>query len=70
MNRDRLESDGKVVDTCKSIFKVETTSGVIVQCTLSGQIRQNSIRIYVGDKVKIEVSPYDMGKGRIIYRYK
>lgn len=67
--RDRLEFDGIVIDDCKGCFKVQLDSGGnIVQCTLSGKIRQRSIKILVGDKVKVEVSEYDMSKGRIVFR--
>jgi translation initiation factor IF-1 len=67
---DRMEFEGIVIDSNKDVFKVQTSDTMIVLCKLSGKIRQNSIRILVGDKVKIEVSPLDTTKGRIIQRYK
>lgn len=72
-NRERIEIDGIVVDACKAIFKINVSTNDtpnLVSCTLSGKIRQNSVRILVGDKVKIEVSEYNMQQGRIVYRYK
>lgn len=68
--RDRLELDGVVTDANKGKFKVQTTGDVVVLCSLSGKIRMNSVRILVGDKVTVEVSPYDMTQGRIVYRHK
>lgn len=52
------------------MFKVELSNGHIVIAHLSGKMRLNYIRISVGDKVKVELSPYDLNRGRIIYRYK
>jgi translation initiation factor IF-1 len=69
-DRNRLELDGEVVDTSKSIFKVKVAEDTFVTCTLSGKIRQNFVRILVGDKVRIEVSEYDTSKGRIVFRNK
>ena len=53
-----------------SMFKVELDNGYEVLCHISGKIRINNIRIMPGDKVKIEMSPYDLGKGRIVTRLK
>ncbi len=70
-NRDRIELEGEVVDSCKSIFKIKvSTIPDLITCSLSGKIRENSVRILVGDRVKIEVTPFDPLKGRIIYRIK
>lgn len=69
-DRDRLEFEGIVVDANNSQFKVQVTDTYTVLCTLSGKIRINSVRILLGDKVKIEVSEYDPSKGRIVYRIK
>lgn len=69
-SRDRIELEGEVVDANKGIFRVNINSGYNVLCSLSGKIRQNSVRILVGDKVRIEISEYDTTKGRIIYRIK
>lgn len=69
-NRDRLEMDGIVTDVNKGIFKVKVNESMTVQCTLSGKIRMNSVKILLSDKVKIEVSTSDLTKGRIIFRNK
>ena len=70
VNRDRLEFEGDVVDSNKGKFKVKVSENYTVLCTLSGKIRQNSVKILLGDKVKIEVSEYDTTQGRITYRIK
>ncbi len=69
-DRDRLEFEGTVIDSNKGQFKVQVTDNYTVLCTLSGKIRTNSVRILLGDRVKIEVSEYDPSKGRIVYRIK
>jgi len=69
-DRDRLEFEGIVIDSNKGQFKVQVTDTYTVLCTLSGKIRTNSVRILLGDRVKIEVSEYDPSKGRIVYRIK
>lgn len=70
VRRDRLEFEGEVVDANKGKFKVRVTENYTVLCTLSGKIRQNSVKILMGDRVKIEVSEYDTTQGRITYRIK
>lgn len=67
---DKLTFDGEVVDFSNGKFKVKITDDYYVLATLSGKIRQNSVRILLSDKVSVEVSPYDTEKGRIIYRHK
>lgn len=67
---DMLELEGEVVDSSKGIFKVKVSDNHAVICTLGGKVRMNSVKILIGDKVKIEVSPYDTTRGRIIYRSK
>jgi translation initiation factor IF-1 len=69
-DRDRMELEGIVVDSNKGIFTVESDAGTRIMCTLSGKIQKNSVRILVEDRVKVEVSPYDLTKGRIVYRNK
>ncbi len=69
-DRDRLEFEGTVIDSNKGQFKVQVSDNYTVLCTLSGKIRTNSVRILLGDRVKIEVSEYDPTKGRIVYRIK
>lgn len=51
-----------------SMFRVELDNGHQILCTISGKIRKNYIRILAGDKVKVEVSPYDITRGRIVTR--
>lgn len=68
--RDRIELEGTVIDDSNSRFKVQVAENHIVTCTLSGKIRQNSVRILLGDKVKVEVSEYDTSMGRIVFRLK
>ena len=70
VERERMELEGVVIDSSNSKFKVQITDNYVVLCTLSGKIRQNSVRILLGDKVRVEVSPYDTNNGRIIYRNK
>jgi len=67
---DKMFLDGVVKDSCKGIFIIETQSGVIVRAVLSGKIRQNAVKILVGDKVTVEVTPYEPQKGRITFRFK
>lgn len=64
-----MEVVGEVIDHCKDIFKVQIEGGEqIVTAKLSGKMRQNKINLQVGDRVQVEVSPYDMSMGRIVFR--
>ena len=68
---DVIELEGKVVELLKGgDFKVELENGHQILATISGKLRMNYIRILPGDKVTIEMSPYDLTKGRIIWRDK
>ena len=68
---DSIEAEGVVVESLRNTtFKVKLANGHIVTCTISGKIRMHYIRILEGDRVKIEMSPYDITKGRITYRNK
>lgn len=68
--QDKIEMDGIVVDSLPGTwFKVEVSGGAKILATLSGKLRQNHIMILVGDKVKVETSPYDLTRGRISWRY-
>lgn len=68
---DNIEAEGTVIECLRNaMFKVKLDSGHIVLCTISGKIRMHYIRILEGDRVKIEMSPYDITKGRITYRNK
>ena len=69
MAKDTIEFDGKVVDVLPGgQYKVELENGHSVVAHVSGKIRLNNIRILVGDTVTIEISPYDLKRGRIIFR--
>ena len=70
VERERLIFEGVVTDSNKGTFKVEVNESMEVLCSLSGKIRQNSVRILVGDHVRIEISEYDTTRGRIVYRIK
>ena len=68
---DVIEIEGKVVEKLpNAMFKVELENGHIVLAHISGKLRMNYIRILPGDKVTLELSPYDLTKGRIIWRDK
>ena len=68
-NKDTIEFDGKVTDVLPGgQYKVELENGHTVVAHVSGKIRLNYIRILVGDTVTIELSPYDLKRGRIIFR--
>lgn len=68
---DVLELEGTVVETLpNAMFKVELANGHRILATISGKLRMNFIKILPGDKVKIEMSPYDLSRGRITWRSK
>ena len=71
-NKDEfIEIDGIVTDKLPgSKFKVELENGSVVVCTICGKIRLSYIKIVPGDKVKVQLSPYDITMGRISWRYK
>ncbi|MBS4024177.1 MAG: translation initiation factor IF-1 [Clostridia bacterium] len=69
--QDVIEVEGTVLEPLpNAMFKVELENGHKVLAHVSGKIRMNFIRILPGDKVTVELSPYDLTRGRIIYRYK
>ena len=69
--KDVIEAMGTVVDAQpNAMFKVKLENGFEVLAHISGKIRMNYIRILPGDKVKVELSPYDLTRGRIIWRDK
>jgi translation initiation factor IF-1 len=70
MAGEKLEFEGIVEEFSNGKFVVKVSETHTVLATLSGKIRQAAIRIIAGDKVSVEVSPYDTGKGRITYRLK
>jgi translation initiation factor IF-1 len=66
-----IEQDGTIIEALSNaMFRVELENGHIVIAHISGKMRMNYIKILVGDKVRLEMSPYDLTKGRISYRYK
>ena len=69
--KDKIEVEGKVTEVLKgSDYLVELSNGHTVKAYVSGKMRMNMIRILPGDKVTLELSPYDLSKGRIIWRDK
>ena len=67
---DHIEMEGKVIDTLpNTMFRVELENGHIITAHISGKMRKFYIKLLPGDKVKLEMSPYDLTKGRITYRY-
>jgi len=66
-----IEAEGTVVEALpNAVFRVELDSGHRVLAHISGRIRMHYIRILLGDRVRVELSPYDLTRGRIIYRYR
>lgn len=70
-NKNGLEVEGKVVECLRSaMFTVELDNGHRVLTHISGKIRQNFIKIYLEDRVLVELTPYDLTRGRIVFRYR
>lgn len=68
---DAIQIEGKVIETLpNAMFRVELENGHKILAHISGKMRMNYIRILPGDRVTVEVSPYDLTKGRIVYRAK
>ena len=68
--RQRLEVTGTVVEALpNAMFRVDLETGQRVLAYLSGRMRRFYIRVLLGDRVQVELSPYDLEKGRIVYRY-
>jgi len=68
---DVIEVEGKVIEPLpNAMFKVELENGHKVLAHISGKMRMNFIRILPGDRVTVELSPYDLTRGRIVYRFK
>ena len=69
--KDAIEVEGKVVELLpNTMFRVELPNGHRVLAHISGKMRMHYIRILPGDRVVVELSPYDLNRGRITYRYK
>ena len=68
---EKIEVEGEVVEALPStMFRVQIDGGHSVLATISGKMRKHYIRILPGDKVKVELSPYDLNRGRITYRHR
>jgi translation initiation factor IF-1 len=66
---DVIEMEGVVKETLpNTMFRVELENGHVITAHISGKMRKHYIRILTGDKVKVEMTPYDLTKGRIVYR--
>jgi translation initiation factor IF-1 len=68
---DVIEMEGEILDTLpNTMFRVKLENDHVITAHISGKMRKNYIRILTGDKVKVEMTPYDLTKGRIVYRSK
>jgi len=68
---DVIVMDGKVIEVLpNATFRVELDNGHVVLCHISGKMRMHYIKILLGDKVRVEITPYSLDKGRITHRYK
>lgn len=66
-----IEQDGTVLEALSNaMFRVELENGHVITAHISGKMRMHYIKILPGDKVRVEMSPYDLSKGRISFRYK
>jgi translation initiation factor IF-1 len=66
---EQIEMDGTVIDTLpNTMFRVQLENGHVITAHISGKMRKHYIRILTGDQVKVEMTPYDLSKGRITYR--
>jgi translation initiation factor IF-1 len=70
-SEETITLEGKIVDTLpNAMFRVELENGHTVLAYLSGKMRKYYIRVLLGDRVKVEMSPYDLTRGRITYRHR
>ncbi|OGI01271.1 MAG: translation initiation factor IF-1 [Candidatus Melainabacteria bacterium GWF2_37_15] len=71
MSKETIEFEGTIIESLpNAMFKVKLENDHMVLAHISGKIRKNFIKILPGDKVKVELTPYDLTRGRIIYRLK
>ena len=71
MAKDVIEIEGKILESMpNAMFRVELENGHEILAHISGKIRKNFIRILPGDRVKVEMTPYDLSRGRITFRLK
>lgn len=69
--KETIEVEGTVLEALpNAMFRVELANGHVVLAHISGKIRMHYIRVLPGDKVLVELSPYDLSRGRIVYRFK
>ncbi|HZD84095.1 MAG TPA: translation initiation factor IF-1 [Candidatus Angelobacter sp.] len=69
-NKEYIEIDGKIIESLpNAMFRVELENKSIITAYISGKMRMHYIKLYPGDKVKLEISAYDLSKARIKYRY-
>ena len=69
--QDAIEVDGLITDALSNaMFRVQLENGPLIIATISGKMRMHYIKILAGDRVKVEMSPYDLTRGRISFRYK
>ena len=69
--QDAIEVDGVITEALSNaMFRVQLENGPLIIATISGKMRMHYIKILAGDRVKVEMSPYDLTKGRISFRYK
>lgn len=69
--QDSIEVDGTITEALSNaMFRVQLESGHVITAHISGKMRMHYIKILPGDRVKVEMSPYDLTKGRIVFRYK
>lgn len=69
--QDLIKQDGTITEALSNaMFRVQLENGHVITAHISGKMRMNYIKILPGDKVSLEMSPYDLNKGRITYRYK
>lgn len=65
-----VEAEGVITEALRGRFRVQLDNGHLIIAHLGGKLRKNFIKIVPGDKVKVEISPYDLTRGRIVYRDK
>ncbi|HOJ50018.1 MAG TPA: translation initiation factor IF-1 [Spirochaetota bacterium] len=71
MSKDVIEAKGEIIEALpNAMFKVKLENGHHILAHISGKMRMHFIKIFPGDKVLLELSPYDLTKGRIVYRFK
>jgi translation initiation factor IF-1 len=68
---EKIEMEGEVVEALRNrMFRIQLDNGHETRGYIAGKMRRYRIRVFPGDRVKVEISPYDLNRGRIVYRYK